>query len=134
MGTDQASQISCFLAVPAQYPRQLLSGPCALPRQGRHPGVSRQTRLGQPAAKKHGTASAGLVRQYGMRLEKARKYLPAVVCLQAGRCSKPSFRPTRKRRAVPPMSRRYRDAGIVVLRRGVPTTGLKGGSPMAVIF
>ena len=46
-------------------------------------GGFRQTRLGQLAAKKHRTVSAGLVRQYGMRLEKARKYLPAVVCLPA---------------------------------------------------
>ena len=31
-------------------------------------GVSRQTRLGHPAAEKHGTVGAGLVRQYGTRL------------------------------------------------------------------
>ena len=65
------------------------------------PGGFRQTRPGQPAAEKYGTISAGLIREYGLHLEKTRKYLPAVVCLQAGRCSKPSFRPTRKRRAVP---------------------------------
>ena len=48
----------------------------------------RQTRLGQPAAEKHGTASAGLMREYGVHMEKTRKYLPAVARLQAGRSSR----------------------------------------------
>ena len=41
---------------------------------------SRQTRPRQPAAEKYGTVSAGLMLEYGMRLEKARKYLLAVAC------------------------------------------------------
>ena len=49
---------------------------------------SRQTRLGQPAAEKYGTASAGLMRQYGTHLEKTRKSLPAVARLRAGYCSR----------------------------------------------
>ena len=36
-------------------------------------------------AKKCRTASAGLMQEYGMRLEKTRKPLPAVARLQAGR-------------------------------------------------
>ena len=55
---------------------------------GRPACGSRQARLGQPAAKKHGTASAGLMREYGMRLEKTRKSLPAVARLRAGRGSR----------------------------------------------
>ena len=51
-------------------------------------GVSRQTRLGQQAAEKYGTASAGLVRQYGTHLEKTRKSLPAVAHPQASCGSK----------------------------------------------
>ena len=41
----------------------------------------RQTRLGQLAAKKYGTVSAGLMRQYGTHLEKTRKFLFAVARL-----------------------------------------------------
>ena len=51
----------------------------------------RQTRLGRLVAKKYGTVSAGLMRQYGTHLEKTRKYLPAVARLQAGRGSKASL-------------------------------------------
>ena len=51
-------------------------------------GVSRQTRLGQLTAKKYGTVSAGLMRQYGTHLEKTRKSLLAVARLQAGRSSR----------------------------------------------
>ena len=54
-------------------------------------GGFRQTRLGQLAAKKHGTASAGLMRQYGTYPEKTRKSLPAVARLQAGRSSSASL-------------------------------------------
>ncbi len=53
---------------------------------------SRQTRLGQLAAKKYGTVSAGLMRKYDAHPEKARKYFPAVARLQAGRCSRASLR------------------------------------------
>ena len=95
---------------------------------------SRQTRLGQLAAKKHGTASAGLMREYGTHPEKTHKSLLAVACFQAGRSSRAGLQADSQTPGSPPMSRRYRDAGIVVLRRGVPATGLKGGSPMAVIF
>ena len=74
----------------APVPNPAASGTCpdwpAWVRNRLHvAGASRQTRPGQPAAKKHGTASAGLAREYGMRLEKTRKSLPAVARLQAGR-------------------------------------------------
>ena len=52
---------------------------------------SRQTRLEQLAAKKYGTVSAGLMRQYDAHLEKTRKSLPAVARLQAGRSSRASL-------------------------------------------
>ena len=52
---------------------------------------SRQTRLGQPAAEKHRTVSAGLVRQYGTHPEKTRKSLLAVARLQAGHSSRASL-------------------------------------------
>ena len=44
---------------------------------------SRQTRPGQPAAKKYGTVSADLMREYGLRLEKTCKSLLVAVRLQA---------------------------------------------------
>ena len=65
-------------------------------------GVSRQTRLGQPAAEKYGTASVGLMREYGMRLEKTRKSLPAVARLQAGRGSKASLQADSQTPGSPP--------------------------------
>ena len=67
-------------------------------------GESRQTCLGQPAAKKHGTASAGLMREYGLRLEKARKSLPTVARLQAGRSSRASLRVNPQTPGSPPAS------------------------------
>ena len=53
------------------------------------PGGFRQTRPGQPAAKKYGTVSAGLMREYGTHLEKTSKYLPTVARLQAGLNAEP---------------------------------------------
>ena len=50
--------------------------------------VDSETRLGQLAAEKYGTVSAGLMRQYDTHLEKTRKSLPAVARLQAGRGSR----------------------------------------------
>ena len=51
-------------------------------------GGFRQTRLGQMAAEKYGTAGAGLMRQYGTHPEKTRKCPLAVARLQAGRSSR----------------------------------------------
>ena len=55
-------------------------------------GGFRQTRLGQPAAKRHETISACLMRQYSTHPEKTRKSLPAVARLQADRSSRASLR------------------------------------------
>ena len=70
----------------------------------------RQTRLGQLATKKHGTASAGLMREYGMRLEKTRKSLLAVARLQAGRSSRASLQ----------AGRTIRPSGRTMTRSGPP--------------
>ena len=71
-----------------------------------------QTRLGQPAAEKHGTISAGLVQQCSTHLEKTRKSLPAVVRLQAGRSSRVGLRADSQTPGSPPphestLSRRW---------------------------
>ena len=50
-----------------------------------------QTRLERLTAEKHRTASADLMRQYGTRLEKARKSPLAAARLQAGRSSRASL-------------------------------------------
>ena len=67
-------------------------------------GEFRQTRPRQPAAKKHGTASAGMMRQYGTRPEKTRKSLLAVARLQAVRCSRASLRANPQTPGNPPAS------------------------------
>ncbi len=61
-----------------------------------------ETRLGQPAAKKHGAASAGLTRQCDTHLEKTRKYLPAVARLQAGRSFRASLQANSQTLGSPP--------------------------------
>ena len=52
-------------------------------------GGFRQTRLGQLAADKYGTVSAGLMREYDLHLEKAHKSLLAVARLRAGLNAEP---------------------------------------------
>ena len=65
-------------------------------------GVSRQTRLGQLAAEKYETVSAGLMQEYGMCLEKTRKCLPTVARLQAGHSSRASLQADSQTPGSPP--------------------------------
>ena len=72
-------------------------------RPGGRPACgSRQARLGQLVAKKYGTVSAGLMRQYDTHPEKTRKSPSQLPVSRRAAAPWPAFRPTRKRRAVPP--------------------------------
>ena len=83
----------------------------------------RQTRLGQPTAEKHGTVSAGLMRQYDTHLEKTRKSLLAVARLQTGRCSRASLQANSQTPSSSPASAALRrDADDVVGCRDMQTT------------
>ena len=85
---------------------------------GRPACGSRQTRLGQLAAKKYGTISADLMRQYGTHPEKTHKSLPAVARLRADRSSRASLQADSQTPGSPPApaaSRRDAD-GIVGCR------------------
>ena len=86
---------------------------------GRPACGSRQARLGQLVAKKYGTVSAGLMRQYDTHPEKTRKSPSQLPVSRRAAAPWPAFRPTRKRRAVPPPRRWRRGDSIVVSRRGV---------------
>ena len=77
-------------------------------------GRSMQTRLGQLAAEKYGTVSAGLMREYGMHLGKTRKYIPSVVRLQAGRGSRASLQACMQGSLPPASAASWRDADGVV--------------------
>ena len=108
----------------APVPNPAASGTCpdwpAWVRNRRHVvGASRQTRLGQPAAKRHGTASAGLMREHGTHLKKTRKSLSAVARLRAGRSPRASLRADSQTPGSPPPRRRL---------RGVALTPPSGGS------
>ena len=63
---------------------------------------SMQTRPEQLTAEKHRTISADLMREYGMRLEKTRKYILAVVRLQAGRSSRSGLQTNSQTPGSPP--------------------------------
>ena len=69
---------------------------------------SRQTRLGQLAAEKHGTVSAGLAQGYGMRLEKTCKSFLAVARPQASRGSKAGLQASSQTPGSPPAQRSLR--------------------------
>ena len=62
-------------------------------------GVSRQTRLGQPAAEKHGTASADLMREYGLPWKRLANPSPQLPASRRAAVPGPASKPTRKRRA-----------------------------------
>ena len=80
-------------------------------------GGFRQTRLGQLTAKKYGTVSAGLMRQYGTHLEKTRKSLLAVARLRAGRSSRASLRADSQTLSSPPCVGIRRRAAVARRRR-----------------
>ena len=91
---------------------------------------SMQTRPGQQAAKKHGTVSAGLMRQYGTHPEKTRKLLLAVARLRAGRGFRAGLQADSQTPGSPFSLRRR--------RRGVtPTASLDTGTcrqPASMVF
>ena len=90
-----------------------------LPRSSR----SMQTRLERLTAEKHRTASADLMRQYGTRLEKARKSPLAAARLQAGRSSRASLQADSQTPGSSPASAALqRDADDVVGCRDMQTT------------